>query len=403
MSNINSKAKFVIFIFLGIIIGFVLTFVIFNTENAEIKKQSNICNKKIELKNQNTGNFTKKLPNTSQNPSNYENKNETCSNILKQVNYSGGLLSPRVYAGVLEPRSFLITNLDPLKNDLQSYLQEQNINTSIYVENLRNGVNFGIRSGRGYFPASLNKLPIAVLIMQNIEYGKISFNTTFPIMDDERTDSSGTLYLTPAKELTVRELLERMLKESDNTAFNVLYHHADKNELGRLLDYYNVKINVNYPYRRLEYANQTDLVTTVSLYNIFSSLYLSTVLYEPDSEYILSLLKNTEFNIKGIANLPDDIVVVQKYGEYYIDDTKLFHDCGIMYVGQSRLFYCIMTKDLEAEDAKRVIGHVVNHIYNFIVFARSEMKIYKNETERNSNSLNALSSDALINSTQQLP
>jgi len=121
------------------------------------------------------------------------------------------------------------------------------------------------------------------------------------------------------------------------------------------LSYYNIKINVNYPYRRVEFINHTDLVTSASIYNFFSSLYLSTVLNPKDSEYILSLLPNTTFDIKRIANLPDNVTAAHKYGAYYAEDSKFFHDCGILYIGDSRIFYCIMTKNLGVKQAERTI------------------------------------------------
>ena len=311
---------------------------------------------------------------------------QLCNTNLKLVDYnSSGLLSPRVYAGLLEPQSYLITNFGPLKSELREFMLLNNINGSVYIENLRNGVNIGINQNRGYFPASLNKLPVAVIIMQKIEEGRLSFDTLLSIENSERSSDSGILYLSNATKLTVRELFEKMLKESDNTAFNVLYDNVDKDELRKLLQYYDVNINVDYPYRRIEFINHTDQVTPISMYNLFSSLYLSTVLAEPkDSEYILSLLANSDFDIKSMANLPSNITLAQKYGEYYTDDTKQFHDCGIMYIDRSRIFYCIMTKDLDAEDAKTDIGYMINRIYYYVVYARSELDLLKKQNSKTS-------------------
>lgn len=305
------------------------------------------------------------------------------SGCMSPLNYSNGLLSPRVYSGLLEPQSYLITNFEPLRQDIRNYLQENGINASVYIENLRNGVNVGINQNQGYFPASLNKLPVVILTLQKIEHQEWTFDTVLPIQDSQRSPVSGTLYEMEAKNLTVRELLERTLKQSDNTAFNVLNDNIDKKKLRELLDYYNIKINLDYPYRRLEVANYTDQVTAISMYNLFSSLYLSTVLANPkNSEYILSLLADSDFDVKKIANLPDNVVVAQKYGEYYEDGTKQFHDCGIIYINQSRIFYCIMTNGLDIESAKSTVGFIVNHIYNFVVYERSELdKLRQNSSK----------------------
>ena len=386
-----AKTSFNVFmlILLGIVLGFLFAFLILNKENTEIKKQINSSDKRtVKLENQITGNCPKvdnesclnniKLregTNLSQINNEYANQPDT-----QKINYSSGLLSPRIYSGILQPRSFLITNFEPLKQYIQSYLQEQNINASVYIENLRNGVSMGVNEDEGYFPASLNKLPIAILILQKVEDGKLSLDSMLPIEDNDRTDSYGTLYLTKEKQLPVKVLLEKMLKESDNTAFNVLFEHVDRSDMTRLLDYYSIKENTEYPFKRLEYTSGTNLVTPILMYNIFSSLYLSTVLYAQDSEYILSLLtKTTDFDINVRAGLPDNVTIADKFGEYYLDDSKLFHDCGIMYVGQSKIFYCIMIKDSELENAKQAIGYMVNHIYNYVVDTRDKLNMLSSQ------------------------
>jgi len=403
----NSKTKFSTIILLVIVIGFLLASFIFYFKNSKaqetkyssgdkiVQLQVQAANQTIALTNQNqTANCLNSTSNSNSNlhVSNAKlNEAINLTEIKKQyrnqsiagiTNLTVGLLSPRIYAGILEPRSFLITNFEPLKNGIKSFLDEHNISASIYIENLRNGANIGVHQLQGYFPASLNKLPVAVLVMQKIEDGILSFNTTLPIKDFERSNTSGNLYLTSEKELTVKILLEKMLKESDNTAFNVLIDNIDKNDLAQLLDYYNIKINVDYPYERLRFENHTNLVTPLSLYNIFADLYLSTTLYAPDSEYILSLLSDTEFDVKSIANLPDNVTVSQKYGEFYADDTKLFHDCGIMYIQDTRIFYCIMTKDLDTEDAKDAIGYIINYIYHYIIDQKFKLSAYKKHVEK---------------------
>jgi len=124
------------------------------------------------------------------------------SNINDAKN-TEGLLSPRVYAGLLEPKSFLITNFAPLEIDFRHYIQDNKLNVSIYVENLRNGANFGINDHEGSFPASLNKLPVSVLIMQYIEKGKLSSKTMIPVDQASLSDNAfitqtlTTLHLTP--------------------------------------------------------------------------------------------------------------------------------------------------------------------------------------------------------------
>ena len=142
-----------------------------------------------------------------------------------------------------------------------------------------------------------------------------------------------------------------------------------------LLYYLDIKENAEYPFKRVEYGPSTSLVTPIEMYNVFASLYLSTVLYAQDSDYILSLLTRTsDFDVNNAANLPENVTVADKFGEYYIGDVKLFHDCGIVYIGNSRFFYCIMIKGVELEDAKQSIGYMVNYIYNYVIDTRIKLR-----------------------------
>ena len=85
---------------------------------------------------------------------------------------------------------------------------------------------------------------------------------------------------------------------------------------------------------------------------------------EPDnSEYLLSLLADSAFDVGQAAKIPKDIVIAHKFGETYYTNFRYFHDCGIMYINEKRIFYCIMTKGIEEDKAEQTIGVIVNKIY----------------------------------------
>ena len=295
----------------------------------------------------------------------------------KEDSLDNGLLSPRVYTGILKPKSFLIANYAPLKNKIQSFIDKNNLTVSVYVENLRNGASFGVNGIQGYYPASMNKVPVAMLIMKQVEDGKLSMDMMIPINDSYRSNEFGTLYKTKEKELPLRVLIEAMLKESDDTAFKTLAHYIDDDEakvLLKYLDYYSEdNSNVLGKDKYAEYG----LVTPKSMYNLFSTLYLSTVLGPKDSDYILSLMTNTTFDIKEIAKLPENVTVSQKFGLKYSEGDKYLHSCGIMYFDDSKTFYCVMTKDLEGEAATKIIGVIVNNIYYYSIYTSDELENYK--------------------------
>lgn len=282
-----------------------------------------------------------------------------------------GYLSPRIYSSILEPKSFLIVSFAPLKANIQNYISKNKYNISVFVENLRNGAYMGINERMGFFPTSLNKLPIAIATMRNIDEGKISLDTKFDIKDIDRDSNSGELYNTREKELPVRILLEKLLKESDNTALRVLGRHLNFENIQLLIDYYDIEINL-----LAQRKNDSLLMSPKSMYNLFSSLYFSTVLEPDSSDYLLSLLAESKFDIHEIASIPDDVRVAQKFGANYIVPNKYFHSCGIMYINETRIFYCIMTKDLSLEKATEAIGYIMHETYVYTKGAKEKLAIY---------------------------
>ncbi len=279
---------------------------------------------------------------------------------------SSGLISSRIYSGLLAPQSYLILNYDPLKDELKQNIMANNLTISVYVENLRSGAYMSINGNQTYNSASMSKVPLAILVMKKIESGELTLDTELPILNSDRTSSWGELYNTSTEHLSIRVLLEQMLQESDNTAFNVLYRNVDQADFENLLsNYYGIE--------------STSSITTRSFYNIFSGLYLSTVLTPEDSEYILQLLTNTTFDIGRIANIPADVTISHKFGSRYKGDEKYFHDCGIFYKAELRVFYCIMTKDMDQDTAVEANAYILNRIYNYTVETRAQLDKYKDE------------------------
>ena len=301
------------------------------------------------------------------------------SSLPTVKDYSQGLLSPRVYAGIIEPKSLLVLNYAPLRRSLDEYIKKNNLSISLYLENLRSGASMGIKERKGYPPASLNKVAVAILVMKKIERKELKLDSLLDILDSQRDESFGDLYNTADKKLSVDVLMVQMLEKSDNTAFNVLNAQVDPKDLGLLQDYndYYSEESVNKTKPNEDYS--TGLVTPKSMYNVFASLYLSTMLEPNDSEYILQHLTHTVFDVNRIAQLPPTVKVAQKFGDVYHGQEKYLHSCGILYDGDRRFFYCVMTEGLAKEEAQKQIGFIVHEMYNYSLQTRKYLDESKEE------------------------
>jgi len=289
------------------------------------------------------------------------------------------LLSNRIYSRILEPGSFLIMNFVPLRNNMIDFITKNKLDISVYVRNLKSGGGFVINEQKKFFPASLTKVLVAILVMKKIEKGDLSLDTLIDINESDRVDTAGTLYMSPEKRLPVRTLLKYMLSDSDNTALRTLQRYTDQEDKFLIMNYLNFYIDRNMDKKDLEEDTEHNVVTPRSIYNLFSSLYLSTILQPAHSEFLLSLLIDTDFDIKTVAELPDTVTVAHKFGANYTNNKKNFHDCGIMYIHPKdvKLFYCIMSQDMYKETASKTIGLLVQAIYSYTLDVRNKFDYYK--------------------------
>jgi beta-lactamase class A len=287
------------------------------------------------------------------------------------------LLSPRVYEGILESKSFLILNYAPVKNDIDSFIQKNRLNVSVYIENMRSGAFVGINERKGYSPASLNKVLTAILIMKKVEDGELSLDSEIEIKEKDRSSAFGDLYKIKENKLPLRILLEKMLRDSDDTSFLVLNSMTDVEYRALIMSYTDYYSDESTDKTKPGEDSENGLVTPKSMYNIFSSLYLSTILKPENSEYILSLLTNTAFDINEAADLPKNVTIAHKFAIKYAGNDKFFHDCGIIYIKDGRIFYCVMTKDIDSKAARRLVGSIVHDIYRYHTGTRDTLDYYK--------------------------
>ena len=158
-------------------------------------------------------------------------------------------------------------------------------------------------------------------------------------------------------------------------ALGILLRQTDLEDLQLLFDYYGLDISVDL--QNKQRMQQPDFVTPKTISTIYSSLYFSTVLEPENSEYLLSLLAESEFDINKIASLPENVRTADKFGAIYYQSYQFFHDCGIMYIDKSRIFYCIMTKGLSEEEAVGTIAVIVNQIYRYVRDAKKRFEAYR--------------------------
>lgn len=106
----------------------------------------------------------------------------------------------------------------------------------VYIKDLYSGVTVTLRGDEAWYLASGIKVPVAIVLLQDIEQGKYSLDSKVRLGEADYVDGAGqTNWHGPGTELTVRFLLEQMLTVSDNTASDLLIRLVGIERVNQLL------------------------------------------------------------------------------------------------------------------------------------------------------------------------
>lgn len=267
------------------------------------------------------------------------------------------LLSKRIFS---EDQNDIIINFYPLKQKMKKYLDSKNGEIGIYFEYLPSGSSIGIHDTDDVRLVSLAKVPLAMSILKKIEKGELKMRDTIVLKKEFIDESFGNLWKRgEGIEISIQEVLEICLKDSDNTAYKMLFSLVNETEL---LDVYN-ELNIE-----LVSVDSKPMVSPKSYSSIFRNLFLSSYLKKENSQYLLDVLTKTSFNDKLPAGVPEDVLVSHKIGVFEDADTskQVFIDCGIVYIPKRPYIVCSFVKNSN-EEASRNIQYLSKIIYEYVL------------------------------------
>jgi beta-lactamase class A len=110
-----------------------------------------------------------------------------------------------------------------LKTETARLLKNSDGNFGIYIKSLSTGEEFSHHGTRPWYLASAIKVAVANELYHQIEDGKISFGDRYIIaLGDYRDGAGKTNFVKPGSAVSIRQLTEQMLIESDNAATDIL-------------------------------------------------------------------------------------------------------------------------------------------------------------------------------------
>ncbi len=257
-------------------------------------------------------------------------------------------------------RTIVLESSDIEKKKAKKIIDDFNLLTKslsgvygLYVLDLESNYSFGVYENEKFQAASLIKLPVMAAMYLEEEGGRLDLDTKYKLKADDRVKGSGSLYGKPVGyELTYREMIRLMGKESDNTAFNICRKYLGDKKIGEII----TQIGM------LDTNLQVNETTPFDIGLFFKKLWEGKLINNENREEILGYLTDTIYEKWLTAGVPEGIRVAHKYGR----EIKVLNDGGIIYANNPYIAV-IMGKDIVDEEVDKAFPELSGIIYKGMV------------------------------------
>jgi beta-lactamase class A len=219
----------------------------------------------------------------------------------------------------------------------------------LYVIRLGNGSNYGVSEKESFQAASLIKLPVMAAMYIEAEKGSIDLESRYKLKASDKVGGAGSLETKPeGYEISYRDLIKLMGRDSDNTAFNIAVKILEKEKVEDIIEAIGM-INTS-----LE-GNST---TPYDIGLFFEELWKNEIVSEKYRDELLDYLTDTSFEEWLPAGVPSGIRVAHKYGR----ELHVVNDAGIVFANEPFILV-IMSKGVVEKEADKVIPELARVIY----------------------------------------
>lgn len=219
----------------------------------------------------------------------------------------------------------------------------------LYVVNLENGFSYGVNETEIFEPASLNKLTVMAAMFIEEEKGNLDLESKYFLKESDKAIGAGSLHTKPeGYEITYRNLIRLMGKQSDNTAFAITRGLLGEEKIQE------VTLRIGMKNTLLD-ENKT---TPSDIGIFFEELWFGNIVSEENKNELLDYLTDTVYETLIPEGVPEDVRVAHKYGA----ETNVLNDAGIIYTPRP-IVLVIMGKGVATKEAQTFIPEFTRIVY----------------------------------------
>lgn len=256
---------------------------------------------------------------------------------------------------------------ETLEEEIRKELNAFNGEAGIVIRDLNTGWTIKINQDKILPSASLVKIPIMLAAFYAADEGRVRLEDTLTLKSIHKALGSGRLKDAPqGTQFSLRQLIELMILESDNTATNMLIDHLGLDYLNNCFKKLGLK-NTNIVRKMMDFSQRQEgkdnFTTALDLANILEKIYKNKLINKTYSQMCLDFLKKQKIKDRIPANLPADTLVAHKTGL----EKGICHDAGIVFTGQGDFLICVLTKhrNKTAKAAKEFIAQIAFLAYKY--------------------------------------
>ena len=266
-----------------------------------------------------------------------------------------------------------------LKKDLERIAATAGGRVGVSAVLIESGEHIALQGDRPFFMASVVKFPVALRVLELVDDGKLRLDQRVQVKASDRAPGVTTLdgRFKPGAMFTIRELLEFMILNSDNTACDVLFRFtggppATESRLlalgiqGIRVDRTEKEISAAYSASRAQFLKDSrDTATPDAMAALLAKFEHGETL-KPATTALLSgmMEKATTFpnRLKGL--LPPGTVVAHKTGTWREAATN---DAGIITLpdGSRHIAISVFTNQTKSGvDVEHTIAEIARAVYD---------------------------------------
>lgn len=223
-------------------------------------------------------------------------------------------------------------------NSLKSLISKKSGTYGFYIKDLTSGEIYAYNENKNMYAASLYKVPVAIATFREIEKGNISLDQVVEYKKEDISTGSGKLQESAlGTNYTIDELLNYLLKQSDNVAQNMIIRIISRNSVANAFP--DAVKSTQFPIT----INSSPAVTAKILENLYFNRYL-----QPDhTALVIEKMTGTSFDDRIHNGLLENVVFAHKIGNW--QTRGAWHDCGLATLNKT-IVVCLMSENTTYED-----------------------------------------------------